>query len=152
MNSGLFVLIFLAFFWLIVLLTYIIKSIGVFKISKKQGTSHPILAWIPIINICYFGFIADKIKTENGKRAHNKLALVISTIISVILFILTVVFSVISGVMSSYLDMQDLAIIMTLITFLVVFLFTIAVLVVNIFTYISSYAIYAKYKPNNKVL
>lgn len=84
---------------------YIFNSVGLFTIAKNRGKNNGILAWIPFVNICYAGYIADDINKKSGKKSINKVMLIITTAINAafVAFLLILLSSIgASAGMSSY--------------------------------------------------
>lgn len=60
------VLILLLFGAVIVILFYIFKSIGIYRMAKNKGVKAPGLAWLPIFDWLILGRTADHIRKEEG--------------------------------------------------------------------------------------
>lgn len=129
---------------------YLLKAIGIYKIAKMQGTPHAKLAFVPLINICYLGVVADEINTKKGKRAYTKMFIIISTIISVVMLIFVIIFSIIVNAISS--NMAVMGIALALLLSLFKGLLSLSTIVAKVFCYIASYIIFDEYSQDNKIL
>lgn len=55
--------------FLVVIIQYVFKSIGLFKMSKNLGFKHSWMAWVPYCNTYLFGKIASKYVKKDGNRS-----------------------------------------------------------------------------------
>lgn len=129
---------------------YLLKSIGIYKIAQAQGTSHAKLAFVPLINTCYLGVVADEINTKKGKQAYTKMFIIISTIISVVMLVFVIIFSIIVKSISS--NMAVMGIVLALLLSLFKGLLSLSALVAKVFCYIATYIIFDEYSADNKIL
>lgn len=128
--------------------TYVFKSIGIFQIAKRWNLQNPVLAWIPIVNNCYMGYVADKLKAKKGKKTHYKILLIISTVANALLTF----FAIILGVVA-YLSKSDMvATILAVIFIFSILLFSVAIIAVEVFRFIALYAVFSECSPKYKVL
>jgi hypothetical protein len=54
----------------LIVTSYILRSIALYKLAARRGLSNPGLAWIPIVGAFRAGTIADDINAREGSRTH----------------------------------------------------------------------------------
>ncbi len=70
------------------LITYIFKSISLYKIAKDRGIQNPILAWIPVASEWLVGKIADHADEAHGKKSKWATTLLVLSLIPIVIFVL----------------------------------------------------------------
>lgn len=64
--------------FMLLILTYVLYSLGLDTISRRRGVAHPWLSWIPCVNCFQLGCIADQYKlTRIGHRGIMRWVLLI---------------------------------------------------------------------------
>lgn len=79
-----FIAVFAIIAWAMSLVLYILRSIGLYKLSENRGMSGAGLAWIPLIGYYRIGSIADDIVARNGGKSYYRHILLIGGIINIV--------------------------------------------------------------------
>ena len=147
------------FFFIVGIVLYVFKSLGLFTIAKRRGIRNYGLAWVPVGDAWVMGAIADRDQTtRTGKPSRLRwwlLALGIATY--VLLFImLGALISLLAVLMTSlpYSDSWDYMLERELLTYggslLLVYLLTIACSIAYVVLYyICLYRLYRSCRPEN---
>ena len=91
------VAIYAAIIAIICLSLYILRALGVYKMSKTAGISSPWVAFVPIANSYTFGKLAEKYRRKDGKKSEKfSVLLLIFDILTLIACVCLIVFTVIS--------------------------------------------------------
>lgn len=145
---GLFLLIyFLALAFSVV--SYVLSSVGMYRIAKRRGIHHAWLSWIPVGNSWLLGSISDHyqyvVKQKVTRRRNVLLTL------NLILLGATCAFSggIVAAVVMSNEAQATIAIALSVVSYLVVLGLSIAIMVI---TYIAYYDLFRSCKPGNAVL
>ncbi len=81
--------------------TYIFKSVGMFHLAKRWNLQSAVLAWIPVVNNIYLGYMADKLNAKDDKKSHNKMWLIVSTAVNLVFILLSIILLVIMALAKS---------------------------------------------------
>ena len=145
---GLFLLIyFLALAFSVV--SYVLSSVGMYRIAKRRGIHHAWLSWIPVGNSWLLGSISDHyqyvVKQKVTRRRNVLLTL------NLILLGATCAFGggIVAAVVMSNEAQTTIAIALSVVSYLVVLGLSIAIMVI---TYIAYYDLFRSCKPGNAVL
>ena len=99
------ILVALIIFLVIAIIAYFLYSIALYRIAKKRNFDYPILAWIPITNVYYFGKINDDIKQKQGEESNLRTTFLICYFLIMALYISNLFFGksapVVSMIISS---------------------------------------------------
>lgn len=150
---GIFGMVFLAFA-LFAVVSYVLKSIGLYTIAKRRGIQNPWLAWLPVCDYWIVGSISDQYQYVSKGVVKNKRS---------ILLALNIVSFVISGAMSlfyngmalamaeniSMIDVSSVYFASSSLIGIATFGLSIAIFV---FWHMSLYDLYSSCKPNNNLL
>lgn len=150
---GIFGVIFLAFA-LFAVVSYVLKSIGLYTIAKRRGIRNPWLAWLPVCDYWIVGSISDQYQYVAKSTVKNKRS---------ILLALNIVSFVISGSMSLFYNGMALAMAENIsindvssVYFASSSLIGIATfglsIAIFVFWHMSLYDLYSSCKPNNNLL
>lgn len=140
--------------------SYVLSSVGLYRIAKRRGIHYAWLAWLPVGSSWLLGSISDHyqfvVKHKNTKR--RRVLLILSAVlaaISVMFSAVTVVSNITSNIMAEGVAIAAtgsnfaIGIVLMILYYWVVFGLSIATTVVS---YIAYYDLFRSCKPNNAVL
>lgn len=146
----------------ICLALYIIRALGIYKMSVSAGIANPWTAFVPVVNSYIFGRLAERYKRKDGKKSEKfGLLLLIFEILTVItavcLFIFTVLMliSVLSNAKLAYDNGTDMSLsqFSSLIPVVIFYVLTmLSVVLRTVFHYIALWRIVAVYDYSNATL
>lgn len=82
--------------------SYIFKSISLYKIAQRRGVESPILAWIPVASSWLTGKIAEHTDASGGKKSKWGVTLLILNLLPVAIMVLTYVIVFISVISAAF--------------------------------------------------
>lgn len=148
--AGLIVGLFLIVYFLVMavsVISYVLSSLGSYRIAKRRGIHHAWLAWIPVGCNWLLGSISDHyqyvVKHKVTKRRSIQL------ILNVILAGISAAFGVIVTVIALSFESSALAIALAVVAYFAVLCLSIAIMVIS---YICYYDLFQSCKPENTVL
>ena len=140
--------------------SYVLSSVGLYRMAKRRGIHYAWLAWLPVGSSWLLGSISDHyqfvVKHKNTKR--RRVLLILSAVlaaISVMFSAVTVVSNITSNIMAEGVAIAAtgsnfaIGIVLMILYYWVVFGLSIATTVVS---YIAYYDLFRSCKPNNAVL
>ena len=132
--------------------TYVLRSIGCYKIAKRRGIHHPWLAWIPIGDSWILGSISDQYQyVAKGKIRNRRKALLGLTIATVAVSIPVSIAEAVVGVQTAMgygMDAVGVSIVIGVCSVVMAILSMIAAVI----QYIAFYDLFASCEPDNSVL
>ncbi len=134
------------------LATYIIKSIALYRMAKCRNISKPGLAWVPFFDTWIIGGLADEIDSRRGISKNWKNTLVNTAIIvlgSYALLFFVIILMIIAAVMGNTGFDKDIAIFAILYIFMLVY--WISIIVLWVLQIICSYKIFEDLKTEKSV-
>ena len=132
------------------IVSYVLYSMGLYRIAKRRGIHHPWLAWIPVGSSWLLGSISDHYqfvaKQKNTKR--RKVLLILCFALTALWIAMMAI--LITGVITAAVDESILVMVALLV---VIYLVMLGILIaVAVFQYIALYDLFQSSKPNNAVL
>lgn len=139
------------------IVSYVLSSVGLYRIAKRRGIHYAWLAWLPVGSSWLLGSISDHyqyvVKHKNTKRRRVLLILsAVLTVVSLLFGIVTFVSSITNGIIIQGATTGSnfaVGIVLMILYYWVVFGLSIAATVVS---YIAYYDLFRSCKPNNAVL
>lgn len=148
--AGLIVGLFLIVYFLMMavsVISYVLSSLGSYRIAKRRGIHHAWLAWIPVGCNWLLGSISDHyqyvVKHKVTKRRRIQL------ILNVILAGISVAVGIIVAMTTIFFESSAVSIALAVVAYFVVLCLSIAIMVIS---YICYYDLFQSCKPENTVL
>lgn len=69
----------------VVVLLWVLRSLGLMTLAKNRGLANPWLAWIPVVGVYTLGAIADDINEKEGSRSFFRYILLGGSILNMLL-------------------------------------------------------------------
>ncbi len=91
MGLAILTLIIFAIYCFFMLVAFVFKAIGVYKIAKKENIKYRALSVIPIVSTCYVGYIADCFSARNCKKTYHKILGIVGAILRIVFFIALII-------------------------------------------------------------
>lgn len=126
--------------------SYVLGSLGSYRIAKRRGIHHPWLAWIPVGNAWLLGSISDHYQYVVKHKATKRRKVLL--ILNIILMALSLMAGVAAGV-SAALDSTALAIALLVFAYFFIFGVSVAIMVIS---YIAYYDLFQSCKPESALL
>ncbi len=132
--------------------TYILQSLGMYKMASRRGIKNPWLAWIPVGNLWIMGSISDQYQyVAKGKTTNRRKLLLGLSIGFFALYLGIFICSFITGIMAGVGSVGAAATAGFLTVFFALLLVAAAIVMV-VFQYIALYDLYASADPANAIL
>ena len=139
------------------IVSYVLGSVGLYRIAKRRGIHHAWLAWLPVGSSWLLGSISDHyqyvVKHKTTKR--RRVLLILSAVLTVVSFlfaIATLVSNITGSIIAQGVSTSShvaMGIVLMVLYYWIVFGLSIAATVVS---YIAYYDLFRSCKPNNAVL
>lgn len=136
------------------LVSYVLGSLGMYRVAKRRGIHHAWLAWVPVGNNWLLGSISDHYQYVVKHKVTKRRTVLL--ILSIILMGISILFGVATGVTVASMDAVSadmggaiLSVALMVITYLAVMGLSIAICVIG---YIAYYDLFQSSRPEYSVL
>lgn len=159
-GFGGFLAVFLGFFYFlafgIMIVSYVLQSIGMHTIAKRRGIKHPWLCWLPIGDVWILGSISDQYQYVAKGKIRNRRKVLLGIAIGVLVVgVPLLVGGVVGMLVGLYgFSMEETGAFGAMFgVFLLVYVAVLAVGIVNaVLQYIALYDLFASCNPDNATL
>lgn len=143
----------------LMILSYVLQSLGMYTIAKRRGIRKPWLAWLPVGNMWILGSISDQYRYVAKGRLKNKRKILMGSMIVIYALVIPLYVAyfamMIQGIIAeNYItDITDLGFAMPYLAVIaVVFIAMLVIaLIAGVIEYIALYDLYASSDPYNAV-
>ena len=135
--------------------SYVLQSLGFYKIAKRRGIHNPWLAWLPVGNVWILGSISDQYQYVAKGKLCNRRKVLMGLNIAMIALAIPVVIgyaTVIAGIITGFAASGVAAGAGAMITALGYFAMVVLGIINMVFVYIALYDLYNSCSPDNSVL
>lgn len=142
------------------ILSYVLRSLGVYTIAKRRDIRHPWFAWVPIVDHYLLGCIADqyqyvvkgRIRSRRKVLLGMNIAMAVISMIYVIAYVVIVIQAVSGALegMSEYAMMQEIMAPLMAVSLLSLPMMVLSIVTI-VFRYIALYDLYSSCTPQNNV-
>lgn len=143
------------------IISYVLRSLGLYTISKRRGINHPWMSWVPVLDLWVLGCISDQYQyVVNGKVKNKRkwmLGLNIAlAVVYIVLFVFVgilmggIIAGTVGGMGEEYLLSKVVGPAVAMLICLIPL--TVLAIAVMILRYISLYDLYTSCTPQNNVL
>lgn len=136
------------------LVSYVLGSLGMYRMAKRRGIHHPWLAWVPVGNNWLLGSISDHYQYVVKHKVTKRRTVLL--VLSIILMGISILFGIATGVTVASMDAVSadmggaiLSVALMVITYLAVLGMSIAICVIG---YIAYYDLFQSSRPEYSVL
>ena len=145
------ILVFYLIFLVFAIVSYVLRSVGLYSIAKRRGIHHPWLAWLPIGDAWIMGSISDQYQYVAMGKIRNRRKVLLGLNIGVFAMIVPVIIAEAVTVLA----FQSPAAAATAGVVLMVGMYLVYIalaIVTTVFLYIAQYDMYRSCNPDNAVM
>ena len=148
-------LVFYLLFFAFMVVSYILQSVGFYKIAKRRGIHNPWLAWLPIGNMWILGSLSDQYQYVAKGKLRNRRKMLLGLNIAMIALAIPVVIgyvAMIAGIVTGFAASGVAAGAGAMIAVLGYLVILVLAVIDTVFVYIALYDLYASCEPGSSVL
>ena len=144
-------LVFYLIFFVFAIVSYVLRSVGLYTIAKRRGIHHPWLAWLPIGDAWIMGSISDQYQYVAKGKIRNRRKVLLGLNIALFALVIPVIVAEIATIVAfdSPTAAATAGVVLAVGMYLAYFALAI---VTTVFLYIAQYDMYRSCNPDNAVM